>query len=172
MRPIVGLDVSTCTGCVVMDDKGAVIEAEEWEFPKLRGMERVWKFYDRATKLIADHLPGTVVIEGYGYAGPSPHTLVTLVEIGTAIRMVLDQAADCKVVEVAPTALKKFVTGSGNAKKDSMMLEIYKRWGFDTKSNNISDAYGLARIGVALSVPEADWVTKFQVEVLSKLKCS
>lgn len=166
-RPIVGLDVSTHTGIVVMDHSGKVLLTQEWNFPS-SGMTRVWKFYDKATALIADYYPELVVLEGYGYAGPSPHTLVTLVEIGTAIRMVLDQTTDLKVVEVAPTALKKFVTGSGQAKKDSMMLEIYKRWGFETKNNNVADAYGLARVGHGILHPEG--LTKFQIEVISKLK--
>lgn len=165
-RPIVGLDVSTKTGVVVMDHDGKVLLSQEWNFPS-SGMTRVWKFYDKVSALIADYYPGMAVLEGYGYAGPSPHTLVTLVEIGTAIRMVLDQTTDCKVVEVAPTALKKFVTGSGQAKKDGMMLEIYKRWGFDTQNNNIADAYALARVGHGILYPDS--LTKFQAEVIAKL---
>ena len=53
-------------------------------------------------------------------------------------------------MEVAPTSLKKFVTGKGNAKKDLMLLSVYKRWGFDTTNDNKADAYGLAQFGRAL----------------------
>ena len=27
------------------------------------------------------------------------------------------------------------------------MLEVYKRWGFEAATNNIADAYGLAKVG-------------------------
>lgn len=52
---------------------------------------------------------------------------------------------------VAPSALKKFVTGKGNAKKELMMLEVFKRFGIDTSDNNIADAVGLMHIGLAIA---------------------
>ena len=45
-----------------------------------------------------------------------------------------------------PTTLKKFVTGKGNCKKDIMIKETLKRWKVDFDSNDICDAYGLARM--------------------------
>ena len=54
------------------------------------------------------------------------------------------------VVEVPPSTLKKFVTGKGNAKKDQMMLAIYKRWGTEFDNNDAADAYALAQYGRTL----------------------
>jgi len=48
-------------------------------------------------------------------------------------------------IAVKPTTIKKFVTGKGNAKKDTIIKEIYKRWGFDTDNNNTADAYAIAQ---------------------------
>ena len=47
---------------------------------------------------------------------------------------------------IAPTTLKKFVTGKGSAKKELMLLNVYKKWGMEFSDNNVADAYGLARM--------------------------
>jgi crossover junction endodeoxyribonuclease RuvC len=47
---------------------------------------------------------------------------------------------------IPPNTLKKFVTGSGNSPKNIMLKEIYKRWGEDFDSDDIGDAYGLAKM--------------------------
>lgn len=46
---------------------------------------------------------------------------------------------------VTPGEVKKFVTGKGNAKKELIIKEVYKRYGFDTDINDIADAYAIAR---------------------------
>lgn len=50
-----------------------------------------------------------------------------------------------KYTIVAPGTLKKFVTGDGRAKKDLMLLKVYKKWGVEFDNDNTADAYGLAR---------------------------
>lgn len=45
-----------------------------------------------------------------------------------------------------PTSLKKYITGKGTAKKNIIIKEIYKRWGIDFDSDDLADAYGLARM--------------------------
>ncbi|MCX5318137.1 hypothetical protein [Streptomyces sp. NBC_00154] len=47
---------------------------------------------------------------------------------------------------VAPTSVKKFVTGSGRADKDKMLLAVYMRWQFEAPNHDVADAYTLARI--------------------------
>jgi crossover junction endodeoxyribonuclease RuvC len=51
---------------------------------------------------------------------------------------------------VAPTSLKKFVTGSGRGDKNIMLLEAYKKWGVDCKNDDENDAHALARVAQAL----------------------
>lgn len=68
-------------------------------------------------------------------------------------------------VLIAPTSLKKFVTGSGKAEKSMMIMEVFKRWGHAAKNDNEADAIALLYIGQALMgcyTPE----TKAQREVL------
>lgn len=64
---------------------------------------------------------------------------------------------------VAPGQLKKFVSGSGSAKKQLMLKEVYKRWGIDFNSDNLCDAYSLARMGL-------DNYNKGVFEILKKVK--
>ena len=46
---------------------------------------------------------------------------------------------------IPPNTLKKFITGKGNAKKELMLLKVYKRWGVEFNDNNMADAYSLAK---------------------------
>ncbi len=63
---------------------------------------------------------------------------------------------------VAPGTLKKFVTGDGRAKKDLMLLKVYKKWGVEFDDDNLADAYSLARFALEdfnngnKTVPEKD----------------
>jgi crossover junction endodeoxyribonuclease RuvC len=45
--------------------------------------------------------------------------------------------------------MKKFVAGK-TFKKDETRLEVYKRWGYENKSNDLVDAYAIARYTQAI----------------------
>jgi len=64
---------------------------------------------------------------------------------------------------VSPSQLKKFVSGSGSAKKQLMLKEVYKRLGVDFNSDNLCDAYSLARMAL-------DNYNKRVFEILKKVK--
>lgn len=49
-------------------------------------------------------------------------------------------------LKVPPMTLKKYAAGKGNAKKQEMLLQIYKRWGMEFLDDNAADAYALARL--------------------------
>lgn len=59
-------------------------------------------------------------------------------------------------LQVAPNTLKKYVSGSGAAKKNEMLLHAYKRWGVEFDDDNACDSYGLARIAAKLRTNRAD----------------
>jgi hypothetical protein len=65
---------------------------------------------------------------------------------------------------VPPMTLKKFISGKGNAKKDEIMLQIYKRYGVEINENNAADAYGLARIAAEFVIDsvEKDIIVKLR----------
>lgn len=49
---------------------------------------------------------------------------------------------------VAPSKLKKFVTGDGRAQKNLMLKEVYKKWNIDLNDDNSADSYALARFAL------------------------
>ena len=117
-------------------------------FPKAKGIERVQLIGRAIADILDEHAPDIVVVENYGFA--NKHTLVILVEIGTVIRLSL-HAYKFKWGAAAPNAVKKFGAGVGNAKKDKMMIEVYKQWGFEGTDNEV-DAYALAALGLYAGV--------------------
>jgi hypothetical protein len=49
-------------------------------------------------------------------------------------------------LQIPPMTLKKYATGKGTAKKQEMLLQIYKRWGVEFNDDNAADAYSLGRL--------------------------
>lgn len=139
-----GVDISTKTGIAVIDSGKKVVHASQVEFRKLTGFERAGNIAEAVRSLWSKFAPDIVVIEDYVHASPS---IVTSVEIGTLVRFSL-YMEDVEPWYIPPTTLKKFVSGSGSAKKDMMLMHIFKRWGFTASTDNIGDAVGLAMMGL------------------------
>lgn len=141
---IMGIDSSTKTGVAVLEDDkllfSGIIQA-----PKLKRWDRWASMAGQLEKLLKTYTPELVVFEGYGFA--NKHTLALLVEVGTVLRYFVWQMG-YPTIEVPPNTLKKFVTGKGQAKKELMMLDVFKRWGFDCATNDEADAIGLAFFGL------------------------
>ena len=66
-------------------------------------------------------------------------------------------------LQVAPMSIKKFASGKGTAKKQEMLMQIYKRWGIEFNDDNAADAYALARIASGY------YTTKIEQEVIEKI---
>lgn len=145
---VLGIDPSTYTGLCLLNSDGSS-HTMVIRFADQRGLKRLQLIAQVFGHFLDEHKPELAVIEGYGYGGPSPHTLVTLVEIGTVLRLCLhERRILCYVCP--PSVLKKFATGKGNAKKPEVQAEVVKRWGFECPSDDVVDAYVLARLGLEL----------------------
>jgi crossover junction endodeoxyribonuclease RuvC len=143
-----GVDTSTKTGYVILDDEGGVANVGVLHHkPTANRFARFASYTKDVSELTAAYGVDVVVIEGYSFAGKFNNSLQY--ELGACLRMQLYKE-EIPFIEVPPTSLKKFVTGKGNAKKDLMLLHVYKRWDFDTEDDNEADAYGLAQFGRAL----------------------
>ena len=59
-------------------------------------------------------------------------------------------------LKVPPMTLKKYAAGKGNAKKQEMLLQIYKRWGVEFNDDNAADAYALARLAGKFSINDVE----------------
>lgn len=159
----VGVDPSTKTGLVIMDQDGTVIEAQEITSSIKKDPER---FIGLVNKIFYFLKEGdTICIEGFSY-GSRGKGVSTQYGIGWLIRAELVRNG-YTYHEVAPTAVKKFATGKGTVKKDAMVLPIFKHWGFENDSDNVRDAYILAQI--ARATKEKILLTNYQIETMKKV---
>jgi crossover junction endodeoxyribonuclease RuvC len=174
-----GIDVSLCsTGLVILD--GGKIVSQELVKSKPHGdsyQDETIRLIDILTRITA---LGTefarrlkdvelCVIEGLSYCSQGKtRSIMQLAALHYGVRMNLEML-NKKAVIVAPQSLKKFATGHGNAKKEEIMLEVYKRWAVSFSSNDLADAYALAVIGRNL-LEEDTVCLKPQHEVLDMLK--
>lgn len=164
---VMGLDLSlTGTGVVVLDRAGAPLHAETVSC-KFVGMARLAFIRGRIGELLSRHRPALVCVEGYSFASRQSHAHA-LGELGGVIRLLLHRN-DFIYKDVPPSTLKKFVTGKGNAAKDEVMMNVYKRWGWEMRDNNQADAYGLARIALALEGEDKNLIAT-QREVIELLE--
>lgn len=151
---VAGLDVSTKTGVVVFDGDGNLVRADETVLTSLaKGsgagprLHRAIAFGEQVFSLLSKGNVRLVAIEGYSH---SPFGMAVAVELGTAARFAAFRAG-VPLVEVSPATLKKYATGLGRGDKSVVRLGVFKRWGFEHASDNVVDAYVLARIALAMA---------------------
>lgn len=163
----VGIDPSTKTGLVILN-AGGEVELEKEIIPTEENDP--FRMMEIAMLVIEPIVWGKtfVCIEGFSYGSKGKGVSIQY-GIGWMIRSELAKSG-FYYNEISPSTVKKFATGKGNIKKDGMVLPIYKRWGFESNSDNIRDAYVLAQIARALD--GKDILTNFQKEALKKVKGS
>ncbi|MFD1955984.1 hypothetical protein ACFSL6_17850 [Paenibacillus thailandensis] len=159
----IGLDPSTKTGFVALNTAGEVLEAKELTGAGKEDPARMASLIETIMRQI--NPDDMVCIEGFGFASQQA---VQLGGIGWGIRMALYRRG-ILYQEASPSQVKKFATGKGNTPKDGMPVPIFKRWGFEHKSNNVTDAFVIAQIGRALTLPGLE-LTKYQTEVIQAIR--
>lgn len=173
----IGIDASlTGTGVVVLAGDGDILWNQRMD-TKAKGVARLIDIEDRIKHIIEMFTPDLVSIEGYAYAAQNQAHQIG--ELGGVIRAMLHKH-NIRWIEIPPAQVKKFATGKGNAQKDFVMLNVYKKWGAEFSSNDEADAFVLAKIGQALMEYDRDprdivqrWqkkYTQYQVEVLEEVK--
>ena len=70
-------------------------------------------------------------------------------------------------LQIPPMTLKKYATGKGTAKKQEMLMQMYKRWGVEFNDDNAADSYALARLAAGIA---SDAVEKAVVEQIKDPK--
>lgn len=73
------------------------------------------------------------------------HAALKLGELAGAVKLILREHSFYPL-QVPPMTLKKFASGKGNAKKQEMLLQMYKRWKVEFSDDNAADSYALARL--------------------------
>lgn len=175
----VGIDPSTKTGFVALDEHGQVLIQKE-----ITGIGSVDP--RRMRTMIVDimsHIKedDVIAIEGFGF---SSQQAVQNGGIGWGIRMVLD-GRKLNYIEVAPNALKKFVNVSGwtgekgnkkrltgPQKKKAVMNAVYEHFEYKHKSDNVTDAYILARVAMSYFLAletDSTSLPTYQTEVIETI---
>lgn len=75
-------------------------------------------------------------------------------ELAAAVKLILYSGGDIFPLKVPVTMVKKYATNKGTAKKNEVMLGIYKHWKVEFADDNMADSYVIARIVAAHHVPD------------------
>lgn len=155
----------TATGVATFDSK---IKSKHWgifEPKKLDGFQRrkAIREYVMATSKTSD----LILFEDLSLASRD-QTAHERAGLAYQIRDMITERDLQRYVLVAPTSLKAFVSGKGNAPKELMIKEVFSRFGADCKNNNEADAVGLLYLGMAM-VDEWTCTMEKQRETIDKI---
>ena len=162
----VGIDPSL-SGCgiVIINESGEVVEATELKAGKEDDPLRFMILVKRVLKHV-DISQDRILIEGFSF-GSKGRAVSTMYGLGWCFRIAFTEL-QAKWQEVPPTSLKKFASNKGNAAKPVVMQMVKKKWGFDHPSDNVNDAYVLAKMAWAMY--NHDKLREYEKEVLKKIK--
>jgi Holliday junction resolvasome RuvABC endonuclease subunit len=148
MSKILGLDVSTYIGCHLIDEiDNNANKSKLIHFKEYKGFKRLTCLEQSIGNLLDEWQPEHVIIEGYALG--SKNNLVLMVEVGTLVRRQC-YLRGLPYWTVPPNTLKLWTAGKGNAQKPDMAAAVHKKWGFTNKSDDIVDAFALAKMGEAI----------------------
>lgn len=154
----IGIDPSlSCTGVVVLDDSGHIVDKLAIRSPTAKGVlpraHRYASVVKQVTECLLTHTPCHVCIEGRAF-GSAGYGVLDRCELagGILYSMAVDFTPNqlISVIEIAPTSLKKRVTGCGKGRgaegkkrmKDS--LDLLYGYDLELETNDVYDALGLA----------------------------
>jgi crossover junction endodeoxyribonuclease RuvC len=143
----VGIDPSiNATGLIVLDKHANIIEQKLFSVKSEKFEEGLLKYENEISFIPKIMNLQSVYLEGPAYQATG-QVILQMGALHFMTRLFLfKNHLNYKII--APGTLKKFVTGSGRAKKDLMLLKVYKKWGVEFEDHNLSDAYGLARMAL------------------------
>ena len=145
-----GLDLSlTGTGIVILNHDGSLVHHDVLK-NKFMGIPRLHFLKTSIINLMNFYRPKVICIENYSM-GSRAGQAFSIGELGGVIKLGLFNM-DLTYNLVAPTQLKKFITGKGQCEKSMIILKVFKQWGWEPPDDNQADAYGLAQIARALKV--------------------
>lgn len=152
----VGVDPSyNGFGIMVVDKDGEIVEQKLLSSDsKKEAEERICQLEEDFSFIPSIMCLQSVYIEGPSYSSNGKFIL-QMGALHFYLRLFLfKKNVNYKII--APGTLKKYVAGDGRAKKDLMLLKVYKKWGVEFEDDNLADAYGLARMALEDYNNEAD----------------
>lgn len=129
-----------------------------------RGVKRlvdISRWLVKKLELVEDRYVTDVAMEGTVLAS---HSALVLGELAAVVKIVFwsffedwDHQDHLRVpLQIPPMTLKKYAAGKGNAKKQEMLMQMYKRYGVEFNDDNAADSYGLARMAAQLQINEIE----------------
>ena len=164
-KSVVGIDPSLTAAAVCVDGTKMVVLAAGPPHKSLHNRLARWNAH---VENIVREIPTDVrliVIEGYSFGSKGQATL-DIAEFGILLRVRLLEIA--VTVEVAPSMLKKFITGKGNATKLQMAAAIIRCSDAEYATDDEYDAHGLWMLGEAL-LDKSKCRTDFQRAIIIQL---
>jgi len=152
LKAIVGIDPSLVGTaiCALDPSTGDIGEVVTLKVPKdLKGIRRLNWLNKRMYRILKPWEPFEAFIEGYAFMAKG-RSIFNLGELGGVYRLLLARKFG-GYTEIAPTSLKKFVTGKGNSKKDVMLERTFRKFGVGSETltdDNQVDAFGLSMFGL------------------------
>ena len=144
----VGIDQSYSGFAVAaVNDSGYAVEVYKGKGAGVDRLIDIQKFLLSRLDGCSEYGIKNIAMEGYAPAAKFGANMSG--ELGAAVKLCIRNAYDIPVdypLVVAPSTLKKYVTGKGNVQKQQVMLQTFKKWGVELTDDNAADAYGLARI--------------------------
>ena len=154
------------SGYWIKDEMNGVIKPDS----KLTAIEKIIYIRGLLEDLNPPYNIHTIIMEDYSYGSTGRFTF-TAGELGGMIKtFCIDH--EINLIIIAPTLLKKYVCGKGNAKKEQMLLQCYKRFNKEFHNNNLCDAYCLWKFyNDYLEYKENDTkYTKNEIECFKRLE--
>ena len=159
----VGIDPSTKTGFVILDSNGEVIVEEEIRPTATKDPARM---IDIVKQIKAYLQPNDkIVIEGFAY-GAKGRAVDFQYGLGWLIRAML-HVEKYGYSDATPSQVKKFASNRGNAKKEDLVLPLYKKWGYEHPSDNVRDALIMAKMSYSMYNHEG--LQLYEQDVLRKM---
>jgi len=168
MSQIVGIDPSLSCTAICWNRIETELFKSQSEGKSLES--RIARFVSlayRVAKKVRELEPIFIVIEGYSFA--SKGMVYHLGEYGGILRKELIDGSSAEFVEVPPSSLKKFVTGSGAGKKELMIARLSRKFGVEFSTSDAYDALACQWLGRAL-IGETDDLAEYQQEIVEKLR--
>jgi Holliday junction resolvasome RuvABC endonuclease subunit len=139
---VVGLDQSYTGFGFCVDG-----ESKKKSFPaKDDPIERLARVREWLENWLTEQFPvDLVVMEGYANGAKFGREMAG--ELGAVVKLAIYDTLNMSPLIVPPPSLKKFVSGSGAAKKNTMLMHVYRKWGVQFSDDNQADAYSLEKFG-------------------------
>lgn len=144
-----GFDLSlTASGYAVLQGDVALASGVLKPPKDIGEMDRLHWIRASVEALVCTWKPAMTYLEAYAFS--QANRAHQMGELGGVVRLRLAELP--YNAAIAPIGVnKKFCSGKGNAKKEMLIKDVYKRWGFEARDNNEADAYSLARLAQAVA---------------------